>query len=104
MPTLHERSASQDPVVVAKLGILAGRGPLPGKLARACRENGRDVFVVGFEGETDRDTVDGLEHAWVNVAAVGRTLALLRDAGVDELVLLGPVSRLDFKQLRPDWQ
>lgn len=76
---------------------------MPGKLARACRETGRDVFVIAFEGETDPETVAGLEHAWVNIAAIGHTLALLRDAGVGELVLLGPVSRPDFKQLRPDW-
>lgn len=88
--------------MAAKLGILAGRGPLPGKLARACRDRGREVFVVGFKGETDPDTVDGLDHAWVNVAAIGHTLKLLRGAGVGELVLLGPVSRPDFKSLRPD--
>lgn len=88
--------------MAAKLGILAGRGPLPGKLARACRAQGRDVFVIGFKGETDPDALEGLEHAWVNVAAIGQTLKMLRGAGVVDLVLLGPVSRPDFKSLRPD--
>jgi DUF1009 family protein len=89
--------------VAAKLGILAGRGPLPGKLARACRDAGRDIFIVGFEGETDPDTFEGFDHALVNIAAIGHTLSLLRNAGVRELVLLGPVARPDFKRLRPDW-
>jgi len=87
-----------------KLGILAGRGPLPGKLAQACLSSGREVFVVAFRNETDPATVAGVAHAWVDLPAVGRTVRLLREAGVGELVLLGPVGRPDFSALRPDWQ
>lgn len=87
-----------------KLGVLAGRGPLPGKLVQACLSSGREVFVVAFRNETDPATVAGVPHAWVDLPAVGRTVRLLREAGVGELVLLGPVGRPDFAALRPDWQ
>ncbi|MDP6345315.1 MAG: UDP-2,3-diacylglucosamine diphosphatase LpxI [Alphaproteobacteria bacterium] len=87
-----------------KLGILAGRGELPGRLVDACRDAGREFFVVAFNGETDPATVaDGVDHAWVDVPAVGQTIRLLKQAGASELVLIGPVGRPDFSALKPDW-
>lgn len=91
------------PTATDKLGLLAGRGPLPRKLVEACQRSGRELFVIAFRNETDPATVEGVAHAWVDLAAVGRTLRVLRDAGVGELVLLGPVGRPDFTALRPDW-
>lgn len=93
------RSLSAQP----KIGILAGRGSLPAKLVEACRQASRDVFVIAFNGETDPDVVHDVPHAWVDVTAVGRTLRLLHDAEVRELVMVGPVSRPDFARIRPDW-
>ncbi|MBM3488875.1 MAG: DUF1009 domain-containing protein [Alphaproteobacteria bacterium] len=87
-----------------KLGILAGRGELPGQLVRSCRKEGRPFFVVAFRGETDPATLDDAPHAWVEVSAVGRVLALLREAGCQELCLIGPVGRPDLSRLRPDRQ
>jgi DUF1009 family protein len=64
----------------------------------------RDCFVIAFNGETEPETVaGGVPHAWVEVATVGRTIRLLKEAGVEELVLIGPVGRPDFSKLKPDW-
>jgi hypothetical protein len=90
--------------VPPKLGILAGRGELPRRIVEAAQASGREVFVIAFNSETDPATVaDGAAHAWVDVAAVGRTIKLLKQADVKELVLIGPVGRPDFTKLKPDW-
>lgn len=91
-------------IVPPKLGILAGRGPLPGIIVRECQLVGRDVFVIAFNGETDPSTVaSGVNHVWVDLPSVGRTVRLLKEADVVELVLIGPVGRPNFANLKPDW-
>ncbi len=35
------------------LGIIAGGGPLPGRVATAARAAGRHVFILGIEGAAD---------------------------------------------------
>lgn len=86
-----------------KLGILAGGGPLPRRLVEACRDRGRDVFVVAFEGQTDRETVSqGVEHVWTRLGAAGTAIKALRQAGCRELVMAGPISRPSLGSLRPD--
>ncbi len=40
-----------------KLAVFAGSGDLPGRIVSACREIGRDVFVLAFEGVTDADAI-----------------------------------------------
>ncbi|MCH9019774.1 MAG: UDP-2,3-diacylglucosamine diphosphatase LpxI [Proteobacteria bacterium] len=85
-----------------KLGILAGGGALPARLVAACRESGRDVFVVAHEGISDRSAVENAEHEWVNLGAVQRTIAALREQAVEEIVLAGPVRRPSLTSLRLD--
>jgi DUF1009 family protein len=88
----------------AKLGILAGGGPLPAQLIAACKAAGRAVFVLAFKGETDPATVADVDHAWVRVGAAATGMDMLRRAGCHELVLAGPVKRLSPASLRPDWR
>lgn len=86
-----------------KLGVLAGGGPLPRRLVEACRDQGRDVFIVAFEGQTDPATVaDGVDHIWTRLGAAGTTIKALRRAGCEELVLAGPVRRPSLFEIRPD--
>ena len=76
-----------------KLGLLAGGGALAPAVAEAARAEGRPVFVVAFKGHTAPDWVQGFDHAWVALGAVGRTLALLHGAGCAEVCLIGRVGR-----------
>ncbi len=87
---------------MSRLGILAGQGPLPRLVAEHEAEAGRTPFIVAFRGETDPRTVADLEHVWVDLAAVGRTIRELKQAGCGRLCLIGPIGRPDFKSLRPD--
>ncbi len=94
-------TASPDPLGT-KLGIVAGGGALPARLVEVCRQNGRDVFVVAFEGDTDPATVAGVAHTWTGFATLGRVLERLREAGIGELVLVGPVKRPRLADLTGD--
>lgn len=86
-----------------KLGILAGGGTLPARIAAAVRGQGREVFIVAFDGQTDPATVEGLPHLWSRFGAAGSIIARLKQEGVGELVFAGPVRRPSFTELLPDW-
>jgi DUF1009 family protein len=79
--------------VARKLAILAGRGPLPAQVAAAALAQGRDVFVLAFEGETDPALVRDLPHRWLPLGAVGQAIETLHAAKVKDVVLIGPVRR-----------
>ncbi len=86
-----------------KLAILAGGGTLPARIAAAVRGQGRDVFVVAFDGHTDPTTVAGLPHMWSRFGAAGTIIRRLHDEGVGDVVFAGPVKRPSFTELLPDW-
>ncbi|WP_439815920.1 LpxI family protein [Zavarzinia sp. CC-PAN008] len=87
-----------------KLGIIAGGGPMPARLAEACRASGRPCFVIALEGEAAAATVADVPHAWFPLTAVGRILERLKEEGCVELVMLGAVRRPDIARLRWDWR
>jgi len=88
--------------MAAKLGILAGGGPLPGYLVEACRCARRDVFVIAFEGHAEPDVIGDTPHAWVRLGAAGEALDRLHAENVEEIVMAGPVRRPGLFELRPD--
>jgi DUF1009 family protein len=90
--------------MAARLGILAGAGELPLRLIEACRASSRPVFVLAFEGAADPATVADVAHAWVRLGAAGEGIRLLRENGVEELVMAGAVERPTLASLRPDWR
>lgn len=89
--------------MAVKLGILAGAGELPLRVIEACRAADRPVFVLAFEGSADPAILTGVPHAWLRLGAAGEGLRLLRDNGVEEIVLAGGVKRPSLLTLRPDW-
>jgi DUF1009 family protein len=84
------------------LGILAGGGRLPGRIAAAARAAGRDVFMVGLEGFAESEVLAPWPHEVVRILAAGRILAALRAHGCQDLVLIGTVRRPSLLDLRPD--
>lgn len=87
-----------------RLGIVAGGGELPVRLAEACRARGRDVFILVIEGHGDAAAFSGLPHASIRLGEAGKGFALLHEAGVSEVVMAGPVRRPSLRELRPDWR
>ncbi|MGP1395818.1 MAG: LpxI family protein [Inquilinaceae bacterium] len=85
-----------------KLGILAGGGPLPRRLAEVCRARGRPFFIVAMRGHAEPSLTDGFPHAWFRLGEAGAVLDRLRQERVAELCLIGSVRRLSLSTLRPD--
>lgn len=86
----------------ARVGILAGGGPLPAQLAETLRQKGQEPFLVGFEGFADEARLAPYPHEIIRLAAAGAILRALRAQGCRELVLIGPVRRPSWRALRPD--
>jgi len=84
------------------LGILAGGGPLPVRVAEAARAGGREVFLIGFEGYANAVALAGWPHVLLRLGAMGSILAALRAQNCRDLVLVGPVRRPSLFDLRPD--
>lgn len=89
---------------MSRLGVIAGGGPLPRQLAATARAQGRGVFVLALEGHADGDLLAGFAPAWIRMGEAGRGFDLLREAGVDEVVMAGPVRRPSLAELLPDWR
>jgi DUF1009 family protein len=84
------------------LGILAGGGELPLRVARAARDAGRPVFAVVMRDWGEPEAWAGLPHAVERPGAAGRILSLLRAAQVRQVVLTGRARRPSVSSLRPD--
>ena len=75
---------------------------MPARIVQACRDSGREYFVVAFEDQADKRDFGDDPHVWVRLGAVGKAIEHLRDAGCQELVMAGVVRRPSFAALRPD--
>ena len=84
-----------------KLGLIAGRGPLPIALANHCRTAGRPVFVARLKGMADPVLEDfpGIE---VGLNELGKLLRAFKDAVCEAVCMVGAVDRPDFRTLVPD--
>lgn len=93
---------SAEAVSLRKLGILAGGGDLPRRLIEACIVQGRDYFILGFDGAVDAETLEGHPHARARLGALAENLNFLHEAGVQDIVLAGRMKRPSIASLRPD--
>lgn len=92
--------------VMSPLGIIAGAGGMPTALADAVRASGRPVHMVGLRGIAD-ERVSKYPHDWIKPFQAGTCVAVLRGAGIRDVVLAGSVARprlrdvsIDFGTLR----
>jgi DUF1009 family protein len=86
------------------LGILAGGGTLPRRVAETAAAQGRPVFIVAFTGQFDPTTVEGFPHISLRIGEAGRIIAEMRKAGVVDLVMAGGVRRPSISELGLDWR
>ncbi len=85
----------------SRLGLVAGGGDLPVRVAARCEAEARELFVVRLKGFAS-DTLARFEGIESGLGEFGRTLAALNGAGCREVCFAGTVNRPDFSQLRPD--
>ncbi len=87
--------------MVSKLAIVAGGGDLPWLLRDTCRANGRESFFLALDGHADVKC-DYPPDVTIRIGDWGKTLDLLHDNDVSELVFAGTVRRPNLNDLRPD--
>lgn len=88
--------------MAGKLCIVAGGGRLPKLLIDACDKTGRDFFVLALKGQADPGIVERVPHEWIRMGAAGRVFTILKQQGIEELVMAGRVRRPSLLDLRPD--
>lgn len=80
-----------------RLAIIAGEGRLPYDVAWAARRAGEEPLVIALENEADRDWSD-FEHVALGIGDAAGLHRVLREKGIDRIVMSGAVKR------RPDWR
>jgi UDP-2,3-diacylglucosamine hydrolase len=88
--------------VPAKVGILAGTGPLPRCLVDACRAQDRGVFVITFEGDNLNREIGDAPQECVHLGKVGTILRRLKEEGCEEVTMAGHFQRPAYSQLKLD--
>ena len=95
--------AEQRRMNTAPLGIIAGGGVLPEMVARAARQQGRDVTVLAIKGEAN-GALESFSPCWVGVGELRRGVSLLQKRGVRDLVIVGRVRRPGLRGFRGDFE
>ncbi|MBT4880537.1 MAG: UDP-2,3-diacylglucosamine diphosphatase LpxI [Alphaproteobacteria bacterium] len=91
--------------MLPKLGLIAGNGELPRQVVECCQKKGRELFVIALEGQADSCLFDqySVAHTWKRIGALGASLKALKEAAVEEVIMVGNVRRPSWKELRPDF-
>jgi UDP-2,3-diacylglucosamine hydrolase len=84
-----------------KLGLIAGSGDLPVRLAEHCRDSGLPLHVSRITGMSD-PRLKSFQGSELAIAAIGDRIRVLKADGVDAVVFAGQVRRPDFSALKPD--
>jgi DUF1009 family protein len=85
------------------LGIIAGGGQLPARVADAAIAAGRKVVILGLEGQADA-AITPYPHHRLKWGEFGRFKAILEENGVRDLVLAGAIGgRPQLDQIHLDW-
>lgn len=85
-----------------RLGIIAGAGELPKRIAAHATAKGRAVFVLGLRGFADPALIDEFTGAEAAMGEIGKGIRLLKDAGCKEVVFAGAIERPDLSALKFD--
>jgi len=87
---------------MGKLGVIAGGGNLPRRLAEHARSSGREVFILGLKGFAEPMFAAEFGGAEAAMGEIGKGIKLIKDAGCEEVVFAGTVKRPDLSALQFD--
>lgn len=95
--------APESPVPEA-LGVIAGRGSYPWRLARSAHAQGvRRVVAFAFKWETDRAIARHADEVvWLHLGALGALLEAMRASGVRHAVMAGQIKPTRLFTMRFD--
>lgn len=90
--------------MTSKLGIVAGGGEFPGLAIAACRAQNRPFHVLALSGHADPAIIGDAPVDWIRLGEAGTGFQKLKQAGVEEVVMIGPVRRPTLRELAPDFR
>ncbi len=88
----------------SKLGLIAGGGELPGLVIAACQASGRPLHVLALKGHAEPDVIGDFPADWIRLGEAATGFSILKKAGVDQVLMIGPVRRPSFSELAPDFK
>ena len=87
-----------------KIAILAGAHGLPHRVAQACHEQKKDVFVVALRDFADAKWVLDYPYTWLRLGQAGKLFRVLQEQNCTHLVMAGSLRRPRWWNLFPDWE
>lgn len=86
-----------------KIGLFCGRGVLPQRVIAACQHRNIPLLAIAFPDQTPEDGVNGVDHLWIRMGAIGEILAQLKKNNVSHVMFAGGVDRPSWSELGLDW-
>ena len=87
--------------VTETLGIIAGGGPLPSRVAEALDRSGQNYVMIALTGVSSPETISKTDHCY-GMGALGRVIDTFQDHHIAQYIMIGPVTRPGFDQLELD--
>ena len=80
---------------MARIGLIAGSGPLPFEVFDAVRARGLELAIAAIQDNTDPRTeaLGASAFRWFNAGQLGALIEFLQSAGAREVMLAGAVSK-----------
>ena len=86
-----------------KLGLIAGGGDLPLRVAQSCVEQQSPCFVIRLAGLAGEE-LSGFEGEAYSLGEAGKIIRSLKENQCDAVSMCGLVARPDFSGLSLDWR
>jgi DUF1009 family protein len=86
------------------IGLIAGGGQFPLRVAASARKQGVRVVAVAHDGETDPSLSDQADEViWIKLGQLGRLIKVLKERGVEKTLMAGTITKKRmFDRVRPD--
>ncbi len=84
-----------------KFGLIAGQGDLPVLILEALRSKSCEPFILAIKGDTNPQLVENIDHEWIEMAEIARTMEIFGAQGVTDIIMAGKLSRPPLKALKP---
>ncbi|MEM9495180.1 MAG: UDP-2,3-diacylglucosamine diphosphatase LpxI [Pseudomonadota bacterium] len=88
----------------SKLGIIAGGGDLPVRIAAFSERSGSSFHVIRLDGADDALRAEHIPGDDCAIGEAGKILRILKQQNCDAVVFAGVVKRPDFSTLKADWR
>jgi len=85
-----------------KIGIIAGRGQLPLRLAKSLTARGIPIFVLLVKNEALPGDYAQFSSEVIPITKIGKFIAALKREDCLRVTMAGPINRPNFKNIFPD--